>query len=152
MKYQILTMGPHKNTMERRSPEPFSISLTVLFCQRMGWFRKTVVASGDWWWGAVGAIITAFWCYIPCRLTFISVSTCPLTDTRVRLSFTILILEECWLAVRRLAVLLLSDISLHLHSGSQEAESQGNHSTGCVIRMTNQSIFLAICDTRSHSC
>lgn len=60
---------------------------------------------------------------------------------RIKALLTFLILEECWLAVRRLAVLLLLDISLHLHSGSQEAESQGNHSADCVIRMTNQSNF-----------
>lgn len=71
------------------------------------------------------------------------------TEAGARLCFTALILEECWLDVRRLAVLLLSDISLHLHSGSQEAESQSNHSTGCVIRMTNQSIFfLSVCNTK----
>lgn len=74
------------------------------------------------------------------RLAFISISASLPTDASARLCFTILILEECWLAVR-FAVLLLPDISLHLHSGSHEAESQDNHSTGFVIGMTNQSIF-----------
>lgn len=37
-------------------------------------------------------------------------------------------------------MLLLSDISLHAHSSSQEAKRQGNHSIGCVIRIINQSI------------
>lgn len=92
-----------------------------------------------WFWGYRHCF---FRHYIPCRLSFIWVSLSPPTNASARLCFTVLILEECWPAVRRLAVLLLSDISLQLHSGSQEAESQGNHSIGCVIRMTNQSIFL----------
>lgn len=100
------------------------------------------MSLGDGWWGDFEGIVIVLWHYILCGLAFISISASPPTDASARLCFTILILEECWLAVRRLAVLLLSDISLHLHSGSQEAESQGNHSTGCVIRMTNQSIFL----------
>lgn len=82
-----------------------------------------------------------FWHYIQYSFAFIWFPASPLSDARSRLPFTVLISEECWLADKRLAVLLLSDISLHAHSGSQEAERQGSHSIGCVIRIINQSIF-----------
>lgn len=59
-------------------------------------------------------------------------------------------LKECRLAVRRLTVLLLLDFSLHLHGSSQEAQRQRHHSSSCVIRMSNQSIFFFQSVTLEH--
>lgn len=52
------------------------------------------------------------------------------------------VLEECWPAFRRLAMLLLHDIILHSCNGSQERRV--NVPLDSVIRMTNDTLILLV--------